>query len=265
MTRKAWVFAMLATVLLVGRPASADGPLVAAAASLRGALPQIVQAYHAETSERVRVSFAASGTLARQIAQGAPFDVFLSADERFVLELAAAGHVADRGQVYALGRLAVVSRRGGDIALDGGLTGLRVALDAGRLDRLAIANPEHAPYGRAAREALTAAGLWASTQPHRVIGENVAQAAQFAVSGSRTVGLVAAALLHVPGLAERSEGAVVSETLYAPIRHRMVLVDGSDPAAHRFFAYLGGVAAGTVFEANGFALPTGGSRPSDGS
>jgi molybdate transport system substrate-binding protein len=253
------IAAAAALALALMRPAMADTPLIAAAASLRGALPEIAAAYETETGVAVRLSFASSGTLARQIAQGAPFDVFLSADERFVLSLAQGGHVADAGRIYALGRLALVARPDGAVALDAAMTGVRTALAAGTLDRLALANPDHAPYGRAARQALQALNLWDATAAHRVTGENVAQAAQFAVSGPRTVGLVAASLLHAPGLKGRIAGVVLSDTLHAPVRHRMVLIDGDDAAAAAVYAYLASDAAATVFRAHGFAAPGGAS------
>ena len=134
--------------------------------------------------------FGASGTLTRQIQDGAPFEMFLAADEEFPQQLSAAGLTRDAGVVYAIGRLAIFapsgSRRSRSIER---LDGLARLVKAGGVSRFAIANPDVAPYGRAAEAVLRKRGLWDALRPHLVLGDTVAQAAQFATTGNAVGGL----------------------------------------------------------------------------
>jgi molybdate transport system substrate-binding protein len=230
-------------------------PTIAAAASLRDVLPALVDAFAREGGVRPRLSFGASGNLRRQISQGAPFELFLSADEDFVLDLAAEGRTDDQGAVYALGRLAILTRKGSSLRADGNLKDLKSALDDGRLGRLSIANPEHAPYGLAAREALERLGLWDRLQGHLVMGENVSQAAQFAVVGSAGAGIVAYSLAKSPRLAACCEHAPIAAELHAPLRQRGVLIRGAGEAARSFFRFLLGLRGRAILKEYGFGIP----------
>lgn len=245
---------------LAAAPAEAAGdqaPLVAAASDLQFALPEVAAAFEAETGRSVRLTFGSSGNLARQIRQGAPFQLYLSADEDYVLALAGDGLTRDRGAPYALGRIALLVPAGSPLALDGSLGDLRAALADGRLERFAIANPEHAPYGRRAEEALRHAGLWPAIEPHLVLGENVAQAAQFATSGNAQGGLVAHSLALSPRVAALGAAELVPADWHSPLRQRMVLLKGAGPVAERFYGYLGGPAGRAILERHGFGLPDG--------
>jgi len=132
---------------------------------------------------------------------------------------------------------------------------IRAALDAGQIRRFAIANPEHAPYGRAAEQALRAAGLWDRIRPHLVLGENVSQAAQFAIAGGSQGGIVAYSLVLAPALAGRGAFHLLPDTLHAPLRQRMVLTRRAGPVAERFHAYLQEPAAREIMRRYGFVLP----------
>ncbi|TNF21600.1 MAG: molybdate ABC transporter substrate-binding protein [Rhodobacteraceae bacterium] len=234
------------------RPALAEtGPVIAAAASLRFVMDDLVSAFDGT----VRVAFGSSGTLAQQIRNGAPFEIFLSADESYVQALAADGFLADDGAVYARGRLALIVPKAGDMAADATLDDLAARLAAGRLRRFAIANPEHAPYGIRAREALVHRGLWQAMQPVLVFGENVAQAAQFAVSGNAQGGLVAASLASAGPVAARARAALIAEDWHSPLRQRMALTPAAGPVAEAFFGFLHSEAARAIFARHGFAAP----------
>ena len=229
-------------------------PVVAAAASERFALEDVAEVFVRQTGQTVRLSFGSSGNLARQIREGAPYDVFLSADPRYVRDLHRDGLTRDAGRDFLLGRLAIVVPNGSPLAADGQLRDLGAALDDGRLRRFAIANPEHAPYGVAAQQALTRAGLWQRIRPHLVLGENVGQAAQFALSGSSQGGIVAYALALAPALAAHSSAAPIPLEWHEPVRHRAVLLPSADAAAQRFYEFLVSPAAAGVFERHGFTL-----------
>ncbi len=254
---RVWLVALLASAALLagGRAAAQGGPAVAAASDLKFALDEIAAAFHKETGQPVRISYGSSGNFLRQILQDAPFELFLSADEGFVFELADRGRTLDRGVLYASGRIVLFSPRASSLQPDARLDGLRAALADGRIGRFAIANPDHAPYGRAAREALQAAGLWEALQGRLVLGENVSQAAQFTLSGSAQGGIFAYALALTPAFANAGRYVLVPETMHRPLRQRMVLTRRAGPVAQAFFAYLQQPVARSVFQRHGFALP----------
>ena len=247
----AWV------ALVAANSATADTPTsVAAAADLHYALDEILAAYSRQQSDKVRVTYGSSGNFFTQLQQGAPFDIFLSADEALVAKLAASGLTRNAGDLYALGRVVLFVPRGVAIEPDHDFADVRHALADGRLHKFAIANPEHAPYGRAARESLAHAGLLDTITPHLVLGENVAQAAQFARSGAAEAGIFALSLALAPPFKEAGRHVVIDETYHTPLRQRMVLMRGAGPAAERLYAYLRSSAARAVLDRYGFSLPT---------
>jgi molybdate transport system substrate-binding protein len=249
---------LLACTILVaaGLPATA-APLVAAAASTRFALEEVAQAFYVARGERVRLTLGSSGNLARQIREGAPFELYLSADPRYVEALARDGFTRDGGKDYLIGRLAIVVPRNSPLEADGSLEDLRRALSDGRLQRFAIANPEHAPYGQRAEQVLRHAGIWDAIRGRLVLGENVAQAAQFAVSGNAEGGIIGFALAREPAIAGRSQAALIPDGWHDPLRHRAVLLKSAGAVAQQFFDYLSSASAREVFHKHGFDLPAG--------
>ncbi len=257
-TTRRGLLATLALALPAVRARAEAGPLVAAAADLAFALEEIAGRFRAAGGGPVRLVFGSSGNFARQIRQGAPFELFLSADEDFVLELARDGLTRDQGVPYAVGRIVLLVPHGSPLAADGTLADLARALGDGRLGRFAIANPEHAPYGRRAEEALRHRGLWEAIRPRLVLGENVGQAAQFVTSGNAQGGIVAWSLALAPQLAARAAHAPIPEAWHAPLRQRMVLTRRAGPAAERFLAFLRGPEAREVLGRSGFLAPADG-------
>ena len=240
----------------LGRRASAQVvPTVAAASDLKFALEELAAQFERETGQRLRLVFGSSGHFYSQILQGAPFHLFMSADEDFVLRLADAGKTVDRGRLYARGRIGILVPHGSPLVADGQLKDLGAALRDGRLRKFAIANPEHAPYGQRAEEALRHAGLWDALRPHLVLGENISQAAQFAISGSTQGGIVAQALALAPALAARGRFDLIPEAWHRPLRQRMVLLPGAPPPARAFHDHLSTPAAQAVMARYGFAVP----------
>ena len=236
--------------------ASTQGPLIAAAADLRFALDELAAAFTRATGNPLRIVYGSSGNFRRQIAEGAPFELFLSADESYVLALRREGHLVDDGTLYAIGRLALVLPQGSPLQPDPTLGDLAKAVADGRLKRFAIANPEHAPYGRAAQEALTRAGVWPAIRGRLVLGENVAQAAQFAVSGSTQGGLVALSLALAPGALGGAAHVEIPATMHGPLRQRMALTRRAGEPARAFYEWLRGAAARAVLTRYGFAAPS---------
>jgi molybdate transport system substrate-binding protein len=250
--------AFLASLLLLASPARAQGTppaTVAAAASLRYALDEAATAFRADTGRPLRISYAASGSLVQQIEAGAPFELFLSADEDHVFRLADKGLSQDRGRIYAVGRLALAAPRGSGLVLDPQLKGLGKALEGGQIRRLAIANPETAPYGTRAREALVATKLWPRAQPLLVTGENVGQAFQFVATGGADAGFVSLSLVKSPGFSGRY--AIVSDSLHQPLTQRMVLLKRAGPDARAFHDWLLSRRGQAILARHGYAPPRG--------
>lgn len=232
-----------------------DAPVVAAASDLQFAVEEIAAAFEAETGMRVRLSLGSTGNFARQIRQGAPFQIFMAADEQFIFDLHRDGFTRDEGDLYALGRIVVKVPPGSTLQADGTLESLRQALAEGRITRFAIANPDHAPYGRRAMEALQHADLWDDIQPFLVLGENVSQAAQFALSGNAEGGIIALSLALAPQLRDLGTSDLIPADFHEPLRQRMVLLNGAGPVAEAFYDYVQSPPAREIMERYGFVLP----------
>jgi molybdate transport system substrate-binding protein len=257
MARMLRLLLRLALLCLPAFAQAADVPAIAAAADLKFALTDLAQRFEKDTGRRVRLSFGSSGNFTQQIEQGAPFELFLSADEQFVFRLADRGLTTDRGALYAIGRLVLFAPAGSALRPDEDMKDLRAALADGRLRRFAIANPAHAPYGRAARAALRHAGLWDDIEPRLVLGENAAQATQFAASGASQGGIVPLSLSKAPEVARLGTFALIPAQWHAdePLRQRMVLMRGAGATARAFHAYLQQPAARAQLARSGFTLP----------
>jgi molybdate transport system substrate-binding protein len=252
-TRRFALFALALTVASGGARAEVMPPVVAAASDLKFALAEVAARFAAETGLKVELNFGSSGNFARQIRQGAPYEVFLSADEDFVFALADAGLTRDRGTLYAIGRIALYVPNGSPLALDERLDGLRAGW--ANVRKFAIANPEHAPYGRAAAQALRALALWEFVQPKLVLGENIAQTAQFVITGNAQAGIVALSLALSPELQRQGRHVPLPAALHQPLRQRMVLTRRAGDAAARFYAYMTQPPARAILRRYGFLLP----------
>ncbi|WP_245676623.1 molybdate ABC transporter substrate-binding protein [Devosia elaeis] len=234
--------ALLATSAL---PAVAGSVNVAVAANFTAVAEDLAALFTAESGHEVVLSFGATGQLYAQISQAAPFGVFLAADvERPQLAIVEGLAVANSFSVYAEGRL-VLYGPGRDLS-DGA-----AALEAD-FSRIAIADPQAAPYGKAALETLTALGLYDAVEPKVVWGENISQTLQFVETGNAELGFVAAS--QVP---DKADTWPVPAALHAPIAQGAVLLKaGADnPAAVEFLAFLQSDAAIAVIEAAGYSVP----------
>jgi molybdate transport system substrate-binding protein len=243
---------LLATLLAL--PAAAQPLLVAAASDLAWSIDELAAAFRKEVpSAEVKVSLGASGNLFAQIRNGAPHEVFLSADMDYPARLGQLG-VTDTTTLtpYAIGRIALwtVDRRF-DPAQG------MVLLRDPRIRRIAIANPDTAPYGRAARAALVRDGLLQAVTPKLVIGENVAQTAQFVQSGNAEVGIVSLATLRSPRLGGVGRYYLIPDTGMAPIEQGAIVTQrgAANPLAARFVRFLGSPAARAILERDGYGLP----------
>lgn len=234
--------------------ARADAPArdpvrVAAASDLVRAFEAIGRDFTHETGQRVVFSFGSTGLLAKQLREGAPFDVFAAANIAFVREVVAAG-VCDSTSVatYARGRIAIWSRAATAPAP------VSVAeLAAARYGRIAIANPEHAPYGVAAREALERAGIWDTIRPRIVYAENVRQALQFAETGNVDAAIVALPLVFADSA---NPWLPVDETMHSPIEQALAVCTGGPnrSGGNAFARYVTSDAGQRTLAAHGFVV-----------
>ena len=229
---------------------------VAAAADLSNALQEVAANYEKRTGITVKLSFGASGALTQQIQNGAPFDIFFSADMDYPRQLIA-GDQAESATLYryAVGRLVLWVPK--DSPLDVEHKGMDVLLDPS-VKKIAMANPQHAPYGRAAAAALKHYGLYEKVGDRLVLGENISQAAQFVESGNAQAGFVALAHAIAPAMQGKGKYWVVPAEAYPPLDQGVVLISRSphrqDAAA--FLEYVKTAEVAAVLRQYGFTLPS---------
>jgi molybdate transport system substrate-binding protein len=263
LTRRTVAVSLAAIAIAKTSPSAASEPIrIAAAASLRGALEAILKRFDVtrQSSGRPRfsISYGSSGNHARQIEQGAPFALFLSADDESAMRVVKAGFTETAGLIYAVGRLVLITPRANPaLAGTGGsnLDTLASAIAAGQIKKFAIANPEHAPYGARAREVLQSLGVWQSLQGRLVMGENVSQTGQFVASGGADAGLVAAALMHLPELAAKVTSEIIPADRHTPLLQRAVVMRSAPPIAEQLLRYLREPDAQRIFQDYGFDSP----------
>ena len=234
---------------------SSSNPPIAVAANVKFAMDDIAAQFTQDTGMSVRLSYGSSGNFVSQIQHGAPFELLLSADEFYPNQLVKAGFTQDEGQVYAMGRLAIAAAKNSPLALDSQLFGVKALIESGKLKRFAIANPAHAPYGERAQQVLDKQGLWQAVEPYIILGENASQAAQFAVSGSTEGGIVPLSLVLTPNFERMGRYAAIDDTLYQPIKQRMVLMKQASNTAVAFYHYIQTPVAQAILIKFGFHVP----------
>jgi molybdate transport system substrate-binding protein len=247
---------LLALLLLcAGTFATAQEIIVAAAADMNAALPQIVAAYMKKTGQAVKVSFGSSGNLTNQIRNGAPFDVFFSADEEYPKQLMAEGLASkDTLYRYAVGRLVLWVPSNSPLNLS--KLGILALLDPS-VKKIAIANPVHAPYGRAAEAALRHFGIYDQVSSRLVLGENVAQAAQFVESGNAQAGLIALSHAFAPALKDQGCYWTIPLDAYPTLNQAAVVLSRSkqQEVARKFLEFVRSPEAASLLSSYGFSVP----------
>ncbi|MGA3092544.1 MAG: molybdate ABC transporter substrate-binding protein [Terriglobales bacterium] len=247
---------LLAPLLLLAASfATAQQLTIAAAADMSAALPQLADTYTKKTGQPVKLSFGASGNLTNQIRNGAPFDVFFSADEQYPEQLIAED-LAQKETLYryAVGR--VVLWVPNDSVLDLTRQGINALLDPS-VKKISIANPATAPYGRAAEAALRHFKIYDRISARLVVGENIAQAAQFVESGNAQVGLIALSHALAPAMKDKGRYWVVPLDAYPTLNQAAVVLSKSkqQEASRRFLDFLRSPEASALLTGYGFSLP----------
>lgn len=250
------VIASLLAILLTGcssgAPRAETRPFtVAAAADLQFAFGAIGEAFTRQTGHQVVFTFGSTGNLAKQVENGAPIDLFAAANVAFIETLNEKGLlIPETLQLYATGRIVLASNR----AAGPEVTDLDGLLDP-CIKKVAIANPAHAPYGAAAKEALIAAGVWDRLEPKLVYGENIRQTLQFIQTGNADAGIIALSVADVPEITYR----LIDQELHSPLRQALAVIKGSphEGVAREFIAFLNTPEGQQTMQRFGFIPPGG--------
>lgn len=244
------VLAILLILCLSTVSHASERVIIAAASDLRFALDDILDGYREKNpGVHIEVIYGSSGKMTTQIMNGAPYDVFFSADIAFPERLFAEGFAVTEPEVYAIGRIVIWSRK-----MDASKMSLPDLLDDS-IRRVAIAQPSHAPYGLRAQEAMTAVGIWDAIQPKLVFGENIAHTAQMVESEAADVGIIALSLALFPDMATHGY-YLIDDALHNPLTQAYVVTShGRDnAAAHAFAEYMSGDEAHAIMAEYGFVL-----------
>jgi molybdate transport system substrate-binding protein len=222
---------------------------VAAAADLAPAFEEIGRSFEQETGIQVVYSFGSTGMLAKQIENGAPMDLFAAANIEFIDGLARKGLIIpDTKALYARGRITIWTRTDSRLRIEK----LEDLADAG-VGKIGIANPEHAPYGMAAREALQSVGVWEAVKPKLVFGENVRQTLQYAETGNVDVSIVALSL----SMQSKGRWTLIPEELHKPLDQALAVIKSTarEQQARQFASYINGAQGRPIMRKYGFILP----------
>jgi molybdate transport system substrate-binding protein len=254
MMRFGSTFLTIAVMFSTAIDARAQEIRVAAAADLNFALSELAGKYEQQTGTKVIVTYGSSGNFFAQLQNGAPFDLFFSADIEYPRKLEAAGLV-EPGTLYkyARGRIVIWTRAGAN--LDAAKQGWNLLLDTG-VQKIAIANPDHAPYGRAAVAALQKAGIYEQVKSKLVYGENISQAAQFVQSGNAQAGIVALSLAILPGMRDGERWEIPADMHPAIEQGAIILRRAKNIAqARAFLQFVKSADARATLEKFGFTVP----------
>jgi molybdate transport system substrate-binding protein len=243
---------VILTLLLLTSAMHASEPMrIAAASDLRYALDDIVNLYREVRPDvAIEVIYGSSGKMTTQITNGAPYDIFFSADIAFPQQLRNKGLTTTEPAVYAIGRIVIWSNilNAADLTLED--------LTSEAITRIAIAQPSHAPYGLRAKEAMQSTGVWDAVQSKLVFGENIAHTAQMTESGAAQVGIIALSLAKFPDLA-RYDHYLIDDTLHNPLTQGYVVTrrGGNKPEALAFAAFMATDKVHDVMTRYGFVIP----------
>jgi molybdate transport system substrate-binding protein len=247
------LYSLLAPLLFTASLACAQTTTVAVAANMKDAFAEINTAFKAAGNPDIRIVYGSSGNFTAQIMNGAPFHLFISADEHFPIELYKKGKAIDGGVVYAIGKLAIISKNSAAISLGDSKSELIKAIS--KANKIAIAKPELAPYGKAAIEYLKAEGLWDIAKDKLIYGDNIGIATMYVVTGAADLGFTALSLAKSAEVAKETNFILVNSKLYEPIEQRMVLIKGAPREAIALYQFMQSPQAKTILQKYGYSTP----------
>ena len=239
--------------LLCTQSLNAQPVMVAVSANMKDAFTEITATYKASNQSDFRVVYGSSGNFTAQIMNGAPFKLFIAADEHFPLELYKNGKTVDEGRVYAIGKLALISKKSfGPMPVQ---SKLELANAIGMANKIAIAKPELAPYGKASVEYLKSVGLWELAKDKLIYGDNIGVAAMYVVSGAADMGFTALSLATSREVTRETVYTLLDSKQYEPIKQRMILIKGAPKEAVDLYQFMQGPQAKAILQKFGYTTP----------
>ena len=254
MTYSQYLARLVVFVMLFPMAAGANTINVAVASNMSHAISEIARSFERDAGIRPRLSFGSSGNFTRQLIQGAPYKLFLSADKKYVEVLKSSGVRMLADVSLARGQLSLFVPSASSLSKQNNLDSVIRELQHGRYSRLVIANPEHAPYGIAAQQALQNAGLWAIERQRLLLAENAAQATQIAISGNVDAGIIPASHARLPELAGKGRAFTIPENWHSPLTQHLLLLDGANAVETQFFEFLQSEKAKSILKEHGYAV-----------
>ncbi len=246
-------YVLFVSLLFCAQLISAQTTFVVVAANMKDAFTEINQEFQKENKSGLKVIFGSSGNLASQIMNGAPFHLFISADEQYPIELFKKGKTIDEGKIYAIGTLALISNKAKGISVQDSREGILNAIT--KANKIALAKPELAPYGRASVEYLKANDLWDLAKNKIVFADNIAMATMFVTTGSADIGFTALSIAKSPVVLKETSFIELSKMFYQPIRQRMVLMKTATPDAKKLYEFMQSSKAKAILQSYGFETP----------
>jgi len=240
-------------LFFIAQSSFAQQATIAVAANMKDAFSEINVAFKAASNADLRVVYGSSGNFSAQIMNGAPFKLLISADENFPLELYKQGKTVDDGVVYAIGKLALISKNSAGIRLVDNKSELIKAIN--KANKIAIAKPELAPYGRAAVEYLKGEGLWSIAKDKLIYADNVGIATMYVVTGAADLGFTALSLAKSAEIAKETSFVLLNSNLYEPIKQRMVLIKGAPREAISLYQFMQSPQAKLILQKYGYSTP----------
>lgn len=226
---------------------------IAVAANMKDAFAEINTAFRATGKSELRVVFGSSGNFTAQIMNGAPYSLFIAADEHFPLELYKSGKAVDEGAIYAIGKLAIIAKKSMNLSYAANKAEIAAAIT--KANKVAIAKPELAPYGKAAVQYLKSEGLWDLAKDKLIYADNIGVATMYVVSGAADVGLTALSLARSPELVKSTSHSALNPSFYEPIKQRMVLMKAAPVEAFELYRFMLSPQAKLILNKYGYTTP----------
>ncbi len=243
-----------ATLLIMCAPSLWAQPVtIAVAANMKDAFTEIYNAFRAAGKPELRVVFGSSGNFTAQIMNGAPYSLLIAADEHFPLELYRSGKAVDEGAIYAIGKLAIVAKK--SLNLPSAASKADIAAAITKANKVAIAKPELAPYGKAALQYLKSEGLWDLAKDKLIYADNIGVATMYVASGAADIGFTALSLAISPELMKTTSYSTLNHSSYEPIKQRMVLMKNPPAGAVDLYRFMQSAQAKSILHKYGYTTP----------
>ena len=245
---------IIATLLMMCASSLWAQPVtIAVAANMKDAFAEINTAFRANGKPELRVVFGSSGNFTAQIMNGAPYSLFIAADEHFPLELYKSGKAVDEGAIYAIGKLAIIAKKSMNLSSAAGRADIAAAIT--KANKVAIAKPELAPYGKAAVQYLKSEGLWDLAKDKLIYGDNIGVVTMYVASGAADIGFTALSLAMSPELTKTTSYSTLNHSFYEPIKQRMILMKNAPVKAVDLYRFMQSAQAKSILHKYGYTTP----------